>query len=123
MHFESIIPHLIASLTLLEAQINEWDRNLIDKALLPSEKEEYKSVRSILLEMRKTINLFQLANAREDTLESFRLVKVFYGCLWMIRPSINKTQEILMKTSGTEINHAVSQNNEFDYMLVIENAH
>jgi hypothetical protein len=123
MHFETIIPHLVASLTLLEAQINEWDRNLIDQTLLPSEKEEYKSVRSILLEMRKTINLFQLANARGDTLESFRLVKVFYGCLWMIRPSIHKTQEILTKTSGSELNHPGSQNKDIEEMLDIDNAH
>jgi hypothetical protein len=97
MQFQNLIPHLSASLSLLEAQINEWDKQKIDSELLPSEREELKSTRSIILEMRKTINLFQLSNAKGDMLESHRLIQIFYGLLWMCRPSIHKTQEILAK--------------------------
>ncbi len=123
MQFESLIPHLVASLSLLEAQINEWDRDRMDETLLPSEKEEFRCVRSVILEMRKTVNLFQLASAKGDIVESYRLIKIFYGLLWMSRPSIQKTQEILSRESGKDYSSRITTE-DFDAILYNkENAH
>lgn len=117
MEFQTLIPHLVASLSLLEAQLNEWDKNLLQESLLPSEREELKDLRSVILNMRKTINLFQLSNAKGETLECLRLIQVFYGLLWMSRPSIQKIQEILEKSSGKDFVSRITDSVGFEEII------
>jgi hypothetical protein len=122
MNFQDLVPHLIASLSLIEAQVNEWDKEQIDNSLLPSERDELKSVRSIVLEMRKTINLFQLAIAKGHSFESERQIKIFYGLLWMCRPSIQKTHDILSNSNIKNYSSRISSLN-LEHALNKENAH
>lgn len=121
MDFKDLIPHLSASLSLLEVQINEWDMEKRDSELLFSEKEELKSIRSVILEMRKTLNLFQLSNAKGNNVESYRLVKIFYGLLWMCRPSVQKINEIL--SDGRDYSSRISISNIDEYSLDDKNTH
>lgn len=86
--YTKILPHLFAACALINSQINKLDTT--EDTLLCSDLIELDSVKSTLKELQKTANYLQLSVAKCQLQESARLISIFYGLLFMIRPSITR---------------------------------
>ena len=122
MEYNKYLPHLYGALNIMNSQLNEWDKNF-ESSLLPSEKSEMKTVREIASKMKKTVNFFQLESAKGNTKESVRLIQIFYGLLWMVRPSIEMLEDLRLKEAGVETSNRKTLESVLTEISVKENAH
>ncbi|HMO18697.1 MAG TPA: hypothetical protein PKA63_10490 [Oligoflexia bacterium] len=94
MTFDHILPHIFSTLSLIEIQIDEVQNTDLSKNLLKGEINELSDLLSAKNRLKQTANYLQLSNAKGDTIEAHRLVQIFYGLVWIIRPSLMKFLEL-----------------------------
>lgn len=125
MNYQHLLPHVFSALSLLEVQYNTCKESSSKNDLLPGEKIELKNCEKIIAEMKKTANLFQLSNAKNFTLESHRLIQIFYGLLWIVRPSVLRLCDELelRSTNSTQKVSSRRIENTINEIDVRENAH
>jgi hypothetical protein len=91
MDYAKILPHLFAACSLIDVQIKKLDEQ--EDKLLIADLVEINSVKSTHKKLLQTANHLQLTVAKNNVLESVRLLSVFYGLLYIIRPSITRLIE------------------------------
>lgn len=90
MNIDNLLPHIFSTLSLIECQADELQETIFTEKLLPAELIELRDLENGIKRLRQTANFIQLANAKNDILESHRLMQIFYGVLWIVRPSLQK---------------------------------
>jgi len=104
-----LITHVFGAVQGLEkysTQINSLlDANKNKANLLTSNPEEHNKV---IKHMRRIANKLQLEVAKNNTSESYRLLKLFYGLNSLVRPEVLSTFVILSRKNTKRI-HRVDQ--------------
>lgn len=88
MENKTLLPRLFASLSSLERSFEFLMDKLAEKDLLEENRIFTKEISRVLTRMRRTANMLQMAVAKNDVLGAFRLLNVFYGLNFMVRPEL-----------------------------------
>lgn len=88
MENKTLLPRLFASLSSLERSFEFLMDKLAEKDLLEDSQVFTQEISRVLTKMRRTANLLQIAVAKNDVLAAFRLLNVFYGLNFMVRPEL-----------------------------------
>lgn len=89
--YTKVLPHLFAACSLIEVQIKKL--NELEDKLTISDLDEFNGVISTHKKLLQAANHLQLTIAKSDLKESARLISVFYGLLYIVRPSITRLVE------------------------------
>jgi hypothetical protein len=88
MENKTLLPRLFASLSSLEQSFEFLMDKLAEKDLVEENRSYTKEISKVLTRMRRTANLLQMAVAKNEILSAFRLLNVFYGLNYMVRPEL-----------------------------------
>ena len=88
MENKALLPRLFSSLSSLERSFEFLMDKLAEKDLIDQTRPYTTELSKVLTKMRRTANLLQLTVAKNDIHGSFRLLNVFYGLNYMVRPEL-----------------------------------
>ncbi len=91
MEYANILPHLFAACSLIEVQLNKLEDKTAEISI--ADLSEIEGVKSAQKKLLQAANNLQLSIAKKDVVESGRLISVFYGLLYIVRPSITRLIE------------------------------
>jgi hypothetical protein len=107
MEYSELIPHLFSSCILIETQIKKLEE--ISSKFSRADLIEFQGVIDSHKKLKSTANLLQMTVAKKDIKETIKLISIFYGLLFISRPSVTrlvdehlsqKPCEILVKASN-----------------------
>ena len=88
MNYSELLPHLFASCSLIETQIKKLED--VSSKISTPDVIEFEGVIAAHKKLSQTANFLQLSIAKNDTAEIKRYISIFYGLLYMTRPSLTR---------------------------------
>lgn len=87
-NYTKILPHLFAACSLIEEQVKKLDK--VEESMLVSDILELDGIKDILKKLFQTANFLQMSSAKNQITESARYISIYYGLLYIVRPSITR---------------------------------
>lgn len=111
---KEIVYRVFSTVQSLEQQVENLKNQL---GLNPKTNEKHLSqiaeFEAVIKSMRRTANKLQIEAAKKDASPSVRLLKIFYGLNYMVRPEVLKASMSLFSDSPIQISNAAQNDSMF----------